>query len=303
MKHLIWSGLFGLLFMLSFVIGRKFQSVDLSGNLLKKNIEHKISPIKKKEVQNTELEIVRSRQKENIVEEFRDSNMYEDVKKELGKDLSPYVYDFIALSNLNEPETFDELEPQIEALFLKNVRKNPEKLFSSIVKGIEGLNHSPVDQAHLMAHLTKIPGMEEKAKEVILNNLQNKVTPVEMKITDIKSFEDENKFFGPRPDEVAFDIKFKALISISKDPEEDQSITMNLFKKQKNSNIQRNIASTYLKKNPGKTNTFVDDIGINKANKLLPANIDIEDNGNGEYTFIKLIEPKNNEELEKVDEN
>jgi hypothetical protein len=228
--------------------------------------------------------------------------MYEDIKKDLGKDLSPYVYDFIALAHLNEPEIFDELDPKIEELFTKNARKDSEKLFSSIVKGIESLNHSPVDQAHLMAHLAKIPGMEEKAKEVILNNLHKKIPPVEMKITDIKSFEDENKFFGPKPDEVAFGIKFKALISISKDPKEDQSITMDLFKKQKNRNIQRNIASTYLKKNPGKTNTFVEDIGVNKANKLLPANIDIEDNGNGEYTFIKLIEPKNNEELEKVDE-
>ena len=155
-----------------------------------------------------------------------------------------------------------------------------------------------------MAHLTKIPGMEEKAKEVILSNLHQKVAPVEMKVTDIKSLEDENKFFSPKPEEVAFDIKFNAVINVSEDPDEQQNMTMDLFKRQKNKNIQRNIASTFLKKNPGKTNNFVNDIGIKKANQLLPANIDIEDNGNGEYTFTKLIEPKKIiEEPEKENEN
>ena len=311
MKYLAWLGFFGFVFMASFIIGKNFQPDDLDEDSITEDVKESVSPglVKKERKGNKEFkvdktEVVAKTESKNIVEDFRRSDFYEEIKGDLEKDLSPFVYDFIALSNLDGPEIYDELDSKIEEVFSKNLENNPEKLFSSIVKGIEKLNDSPIDQANLMAHLTKIPGMEEKAKEVILSNLHQKVAPVEMKVADIKSLEDENRFFSPKPEEVAFDIKFNAVINVSEDPDEQQNITMDLFKRQKNKNIQRNIASTFLKKNPGKTNNFVNDIGIKKANQLLPANIDIEDNGNGEYTFTKLIEPKKIiEEPEKENEN
>ena len=54
--------------------------------------------------------------------------------------------------------------------------------------------------------------MEEKAKEVILGNLNQKIPEPEMKITDIKTFEDENKFFSADPKEIAYKMKFTSRV-------------------------------------------------------------------------------------------
>ena len=184
------------------------------------------------------------------------------------------------------------MKEEINDSFYEAAGKEPEKLFKSIEENIDQLSESPIYQAELMDYLTKIKGMEEKAKAVILDNLHGKIPEEEMKVTDIKSFEDQNKFFSSDPKEIAYKMKFKSVISVAESEEEEKKITMDLFNRQKNKNIQRDIASVYLKKNPTKANNFVDDVGIKKANDLVPDNIKIEDNGDGQYTFIKLIEPK-----------
>ena len=78
------------------------------------------------------------------------------------------------------------LNDEIEESFDKEAEKNPEKLFKSIEENIENFVGSPIQQAELMDYLTKINGMEEKAKEVILNNLNKKTYEPEMKLSILR---------------------------------------------------------------------------------------------------------------------
>ena len=317
MKILAWLIVFSSTFSISFYYGKDislFLNSMIQGKETVKNENKKedIANQKKseKEVEeeklglndksNKNFKLVKKQKgedEENLIDQLRNSPQYKEVQKKINKEKgSSFVYDFMTKLKLADNQLVEKLNEEIEDSFFKEAEKNPEKLFKSIEENIDQFNESPIQQAEMMDYLTKIKGMEEKAKEVILSNLNKKIPEPEMKVTDIKSFEDENKFFSADPNEVAYKMKFTSLISVAENEEEEKKLTMDVFNRQKNKNIQRDIASVYLKKNPTKVNNFVEDVGLKKANKLVPANIEIEDNGNGEFTFIKLIEPKKMDE-------
>ena len=142
---------------------------------------------------------------------------------------SGFIYDFMTKINLEDGPFMNALNGEIEESFYKEAEKNPEKLFKSIEENIDNFMGSPIQQAELMDYLTKINGMEEKAKEVILNNLNKKIPEKEMKLTDIKTLEDENKFFSADPKEIAYKMKFASLISVAENQEEEKKLTMDVF--------------------------------------------------------------------------
>ncbi|MBG09435.1 MAG: hypothetical protein CME68_11805 [Halobacteriovoraceae bacterium] len=315
MKILLWLILYSSTFSISFYYGKDI-SLFITSILQKKEIikeEKKVSGKNDNETMEAgekkiglnnnsknkiKLVIKQSGEsEESLIDQLRSSPHYKAIQKKINKkNQSAFITDFMAKNNLEDNQAIEKLNEEIEDSFFKLAEKNPEKLFKSIEENIEEFNDSPIKQAELIDYLTKIKGMEEKAKEVILGNLNQKIPEPEMKITDIKTFEDENKFFSADPKEIAYKMKFTSLISVAENEEEEKKLTMDVFNRQKNKNIQRDIASVYLRKNPTKANNFVDDVGLKKANDLVPSNIEIEDNGNGEYTFIKLIEPKKRNE-------
>ncbi len=314
MKIILWVIIFSSTFSISFYYGRdisqfitstiqKKESFKEAGKEINqksnKNLENQSKEITLNNKAENDSKITLANKEEKLIDQMRSSPQYKEVQKKMSKsEASGFIYDFMTKINLEDGPFMNALNDEIEESFYKEAEKNPEKLFKSIEENIDNFMGSPIQQAELMDYLTKINGMEEKAKEVILNNLNKRIPEQEMKLTDIKTLEDENKFFSADPKEIAYKMKFASLISVAENQEEEKKLTMDVFNRQKNKNIQRDIASVYLKKNPTKANNFVDDIGLKKANNLVPSNIEIEDNGNGEYTFIKLIEPKKKEDPE-----
>lgn len=180
---------------------------------------------------------------------------------------------------------------QIESVIKDHSR--PEDVFNALKKKADELSDFPVKQAEIYASMVKIAGMEVAVKKEIFNSLIQSPPPIEMKESEARSYEDHLRFLSLSPEELSFYIKYNSYAKLSINRRELLDQTIELFKEQKNQNVKIFLASKYLVDKGEFTNSFIDELGLDMANRLVTANIEIVKNIDGTYKFIDFILPRN----------
>ena len=180
---------------------------------------------------------------------------------------------------------------QIESVIKDHSR--PEDVFNALKKKADELSDFPVKQAEVYASMVKIAGMEVAVKKEIFNSLIQSPPPIEMKESEARSYEDHLRFLSLSPEELSFYIKYNSYAKLSINRRELLDQTIELFKEQKNQNVKIFLASKYLVDKGEFTNSFIDELGLDMANRLVTANIEIVKNIDGTYKFIDFILPRN----------
>ncbi|MBC8548905.1 MAG: hypothetical protein ISR65_12030 [Bacteriovoracaceae bacterium] len=223
---------------------------------------------------------------------IKQTNTYRAIREDMGEDHSDYIYDYLAVVKDKNQKEYDQLlQDELEEQFAADAAQDPEKLFDSIKEGIDQLSDSPLEQAQLFEKLAAIPGMEDQTKEALISNMEANPPPEQMQQSDIRSQEDQLKFYQDTPEEMAYDSKYKSLLKVTKDKDEAYDVTISLVKQQQNVKAQRSIASQYLEENIQDVKKFTNDIGIKKSNQLLPDHIEAKRNESGELEFWDHVEP------------
>lgn len=175
---------------------------------------------------------------------------------------------------------------------LENIRPNSKEVFYRLKNKADELNDSPEKQAQVYSLMVKLTDMKESVKNEILKSLVQLPPPIEMQESEIRSYEDQLRFKSTSPEELAFYIKYNNYVKLSVDQEEVFNQTIDLFKIQKNKKVKLFLASIYLVNKGEFTNRFIDEIGQDVANQLVPPHIEIRRTIDGKYKFIDLIIPK-----------
>ena len=228
---------------------------------------------------------------------IKDSKYYNKVKERLSGNSSSYVVAFLTKLEMNKQKSEDEdffdeqLHLSLEEEFSKNLKSNPDTLYKSLKEGLEELESNPFERAKILEKMAQIGGYEEEIKELLLDEIYSLDIEEEKERESYNSMEDYYESISKSDKQIALESNVNTLNKVIVDSDEKFESTLQILSKQKNEDVQRNIASNYLENNKERSLDLVDEIGIDKSNKLIPDQYEIRRNDLGDIEIWNHTTP------------